>query len=638
MLEKNDFSRRFVLFLLLISLAITILSTFPVWSKLPVWSKVVWSKALPVAIKQWNATAALPEGLASRNAVTHGDFVYVVGGKKTDENPSATIYGARLQLAGGVENWAVVGQLPMPLYLHAAVVAGDALFVIGGWDGKMTRTEVWRAPFLPDGRVGGWTPMPAYPVGLDLHDAALLNGRIYVVGGWDGTQAQQGVYAATIAGNALGAWQRVGDLPQPLYRLAIAADGQRLYVTGGYGATESASAAAYVTTINSNGLLSGWQSYTMPVALYYHKAVIHDGQLVVLGGRDNTQTFNQVYTAPINANGVLGGWQNAPALPAAIYRFGAVTVNRFGASYIFVAGGALSESAYQTAVYHSDAPLPPTATPTPTVLPTATPTPSVRLSIQSEPRHWIAPGEEIAYVITYQNPSTTALNDAVINNRIPNAVELVPNSILSAQGISSTSGSAPGDLIAWQLGTVGSGATGQVSYRVRRPFPPTPVVPPALTIDLVAPPTANRGGQVTYDFTLSNHSPTALSSLVLTNTLPLDALYISGGDGAPTNQVVRWSIPTLAADSSITVQLVVNAQQSLVNSDYRVTTKEGPTARGRAVVVTLVDGQPPVHGDGVTIKNEGARITWTSQGQSATLESRTVYNPSFNLYLPLTRR
>ena len=150
MLEKNDFSRRFVLFLLLISLAITILSTFPVWSKLPVWSKVVWSKALPVAIKQWNATAALPEGLASRNAVTHGDFVYVVGGKKADENPSATIYGARLQLAGGVENWAVVGQLPMPLYLHAAVVAEDALFVIGGWDGKMTRTEVWRATFLPD--------------------------------------------------------------------------------------------------------------------------------------------------------------------------------------------------------------------------------------------------------------------------------------------------------------------------------------------------------------------------------------------------------------------------------------------------------------------------------------------------------
>lgn len=627
---KTTFSlRRFYFLLVLVSAVMLFLAT-----------QLVWSKPLPVEIQQWNTTAALPEGVASRNAVVHGDFVYLVGGKNASENPIATIYGARIRADGGLENWTVAGQLPLPLYLHAAVVADDALFVIGGWDGKTTRAEVWRAAFTNDGKVGAWTPMPAYPIAVDLHDATVLNGRIYVVGGWDGVQALGGVYAARIEGSSLGPWQRVGDLPQTLYRLAIATDTQRLFVTGGYGANGVASAAVYVTGVTSDGVLSGWQSYSLPTALYYHKAVVHDGRLVVLGGRNDTQTFAQVYAAPIAANGALGGWQNAPALPVAVYRMGAVTINRYGSDYIFVVGGARSETEYQTAVYHSSAPLPPTPTATPTLTPTPTPPPTlaVTLQLRSEPPHWIAPGGEITYFITYQNGSAQALSNVTISNRIPAQVALIANSIRTSQGVSSTTGSQPGALITWEIGTVAGGTTGQVSYQVQRPLPPTPSVPPALTLNGEAPNTVNKGSQITYNFTLANHSPAPLSNLLLTDTLPVGATYVSGGDGPPTNNIVRWSVPTLPADSSLTLQLVVTAEASLVNSDYRVTAQEGPTARGRTTLVTLVDGQPPFYGDGVIIVNNGATITWTNQGQTTTAETRTVYNPSFSLYLPLVQR
>lgn len=602
--------------------------------------QLIWSKPRQVAITQWNTTAALPEGIAGRNAVAHGEFVYLVGGKNASENPIATIYGASVRADGGLDNWTVAGQLPLPLYLHAAVVADDALFVIGGWDGTRTRSEVWRASFTSDGKVGDWTPMPAYPLAVDLHDAVVLGGRIYGVGGWDGIQAQGGVYAAKIEGGTLGPWQRVGDLPQPLYRLAIATDTQHLFVTGGYGANGTASAAVYVTGITSDGALSGWQSYTLPTAVYYHKAVVHDGQLVVLGGRNDAQTFTQVYTAPIETNGGIGEWQPAPALPVAVYRMGAVTVKRYGSDYIFVVGGARSETEYETTVYHSSAPLPPTPTPTATLTPTPTPTaaPALTVQLRSEPQYWIEPGGELTYFITYQNGSTQALSNVTINNRIPTQVELIANSIRTTQGVSSTTGTEPGALITWQLGTVVGGATGQVSYQVRRPLPPTPSVPPALTVAGAAPNTANKGDQVTYDFTLTNHSPAPLSTLVLTDVLPIGATYISGGDGAPTNNVVRWSVASLPADSSTTVQLVVKAEASLVNSDYRATSQEGPIARGRTTLVTLVDGQPPFYGDGVTIMNTGATITWINQERTAIVETRTVYNPSFNLYLPLVKR
>jgi len=628
MSHKQYFSKRFYFLLALIALLITLLST-----------QLVWSKPLAVAINQWSTTAALPEGVVSRNLVTYADFVYLVGGKNSSENPMSTIYGARMNASGGLDAWSVAGQLPMPLYLHAAVVANDALFVIGGWDGKATRAEVWRAPLTSDGKVGTWSAMPNYPLPLDLYDAVVLNGSIYVVGGWNGTQAQQAVYMAKLEGSGLGAWQLAGNLPQPLYRLAVTADSKQLYVTGGYAPGETSSAAVYVAGLTSNGTLLSWQSYTLPAAVYYHKAVIHDGRLVVLGGRDNSQPFSQVYAASIAANGSLGGWQSAPALPAAIYRMGAVTVKRNGSDYIFVAGGARNEADYQTAVYHSDVPLPPTPTPTPT--PSATPTPkvSVILQLRSDPQHWIAPGEEVTYLIDYENASTVSLSDVVITNRIPNQVELVAHSIQTTQGVSSTTGTQPGALISWQLGTLEGRATGQVAYRVRRPVPPTPVVPPALAIDLQAPATASQGSQVTYTLRVTNNSPTTLTSLVITNTLPTGATYVSGGDGAPVNKIVRWSVPTLLADSSLTLPLVVTAQESLVNSDYRVTAKEGPFSNGRTTVATLVDGQPPRTGDGVILVNDGARITWTNQGQTATADSSVVYNPASNkLYLPLVRR
>ncbi len=626
MSQKPYFSQRFYL-LALITIAITLLSV-----------QLVWSKPLTVPINQWHTTAALPEGIVSRNLVAHNDFVYLVGGKNASENPMATIYSAQINTSGGLNAWSVAGQLPMPLYLHAIVVANDALFVIGGWDGKTTRAEVWRASLASDGKVGAWAPMPNYPLPLDLHDAVLLDDRIYVVGGWNGTQAQQVVYSAKLETNGLGPWQLAGNLPQALYRLAVAADGQQLYVTGGYSPGDIASAAVYVAGVNTDGTLLGWQNYSLPAAVYYHKAVIHDGRLVVLGGRDNSQPFAQVYTAAIDTNGSLGGWQGAPTLPAAIYRMGAVTVNRNGSDYIFVAGGARNEADYQTTVYHSDVPLPPAPTSTPSPSPTPTPKLGVILQLRSEPQHWIAPGEELTYFITYENPSTTSLSDVAITNPIPNHVELVANSIQTTQGISSTTGTQPGAIISWQLGTLAGQATGQVSYRVRRPLPPTPVVPPALVIDVEAPAIANQGDQVTYTFRITNNSPTLLTNLVITDTLPAGATYVSGGDSPPVNRIVRWSVPTLLADSSISVPLVVTANQSLVNSDYRVTTKEGPFSNGRRTVVTLVNGQPPLTGDGVILVNEGARITWTSQGETATAESRVVYNPASNLYLPLVRR
>ena len=602
---------------------------------------VTWAWSMPAAVEVegWTATTALPEGLALRNVVTHGDFLYTIGGKGVSAAPLAAIRGARINADGSLGTWNLVGQLPVALYLHTAVVAEDALYVVGGWDGGQTRNEVWRGVFNADGSVGSWLAMPAYPLALDLHDGVYLNGRIYVVGGWDSEQSQRAIYQAVVNRDGLGAWQLAGELPVPLYRLAVTGANGNLYVTGGYN-SNGATNAVYVAALNGDGTLAPWQSGTgLPNALYYHKALMQDGRLVVLGGRNDSTVFSDVRIAAIGANGVPGSWQAAPALPAAIFRFGATSVTRNGSDFIYVVGGLRSETEYQQNVYHSTVPAPPT--PTPTATPTATPIPPLRslnLDLDNRPSNWVAPGSEVTYRVAYANPNSEALNDVTITDLVPNGVELVPESVRGDRGVFSAGGTQSGAVITWQLGSLNAGATGSLSYRVRRPVPPTPVVPLALTIDIAGPATAAPGAEVVYTFTVTNRSPIVLNNLVITNTLPVGSAYVRGAQGIPNARTVQWNLASLAANATAQVSYVVKANESLVNYDYRVSSSPGPTTRGQALIVTLVNNQTPRHGDLFALLNDGVGATWDLQGRSNEIRSNSVANPSYNLYLPNVQR
>ncbi len=605
-------------------------------------ARPLWSRTLGAPIDSWQNTTALPQGLANRNTVVHGNQLYVVGGKTADDRASNTIYSATINADGSLGLWRTAGQLPMSHYLFTTIVADDALFLIGGWNGSDTVNNVWRATFDANGDLTNWTAMPAYPVALDLHDAALIDGYIYTVGGWDGNKPLQGIYAAAVTSTGLSEWQLVGSLPKALYRHAVAGANGYLYVTGGYDVNKTAEATVLAAKVNGMNALGGWLLPTaLPALTYYHTAVIHDGRLVVLGGRNDDAIFKGVYSAEIENNGLTGAWREETALPVALYRFGAATVTRNGSDYLYVTAGLRSDTDYQTAVYHSTFPELATPSPTPTPMPTATATPTpmpigaLSLWLNNNPHTWIGPGDEVTYRITYQNSGDLLLRNVAIANTIPDGVQLVENSALG--GTVTIGGTQAGSTVSWQVGDLPAKAAGEVTYRVQRLVPPTPAVPLALGVTISAPASANRNEEITYRLDVVNRAPITLTNLIVTNTLPAGAVYLSGGDGSPTNGVVQWSLPAIAAESTTTVDYRVQADASLVNFDYRVTSSQGANTRGRTLAVTIVDGQPPSMGDGFVLVNNGATASWAAvQGSGGT--SNKVYNPSIDLYLPLVQK
>jgi uncharacterized repeat protein (TIGR01451 family) len=164
-------------------------------------------------------------------------------------------------------------------------------------------------------------------------------------------------------------------------------------------------------------------------------------------------------------------------------------------------------------------------------------------------------------------------------------------------------------------------------------------VPRALAIGKSAPEFAQPGALITYTLVVTSNTPFSLTNLAIVDTIPEGATFVRAQGNARVGEQVAWDVPTLLGDRRITRQFVVRSDRTLVNSNYYVTSDEGPTAKGRQVVVTYVNGtDPPPSGDGVTIFNPGVMVTWEAEDQTHTSRSNAVSNPAFSSFLPVVAR
>jgi uncharacterized repeat protein (TIGR01451 family) len=109
-----------------------------------------------------------------------------------------------------------------------------------------------------------------------------------------------------------------------------------------------------------------------------------------------------------------------------------------------------------------------------------------------------------------------------------------------------------------------------------------------LALRKTAPATATSGLSLTYTLRVTNAMPFSLTHLVLTDTLPAGASYITGG--TKVGQVISWTLSSLAPGATATRTFVVTATQSLTNSNYGVRAGEGAQVKGTTPVVTLIEG------------------------------------------------
>lgn len=271
--------------------------------------------------------------------------------------------------SGQTKAWQSSGSLATGRGMSGSTAYNGYVYVVGGSTngGTSARTDVeYSAINNQDGSLGSFTAdTHNLSNGRALPGAAAWNGRLYVVGGGTNSTRYGDVQSAPIGdtGALSGAFSTAnsfvtgtgGDTGR-VGVCTVAYDG-RLYAIGGYDGTNYHNDVRYAT-INSNGSLGSWNDSGNTIAGGRSSAgcFAAAGYMYMLGGRDATSNYSDVQMAEIQSNGSLGTWRKTTSFRGGRAQF----VAGYSNGFVYLYGGCTTTACsagygdVQYAVVHHD--------------------------------------------------------------------------------------------------------------------------------------------------------------------------------------------------------------------------------------------------------------------------------------------
>jgi hypothetical protein len=299
---------------------------------------------------EWERLPSLPGELFDFAAVTAKGHLFVIGGNAPGGRYQRQVYSAVIQDDGLLGHWVPVTGLPQALSAHAAVVANDHLFVLGGFNATGFQATVFSAPVNDDGTLGPWTLLPALPEPLAVNAAVSAHGYIYVLGGRKSNQpvtVSGNIHRARVnAHGTLDRWETLSTtLPHPSMWHEAVVTCDHLYFMAGQDAGIYEYSDVYQAEFQPDGSLGAWSPATpLPKTLAAHAATAIRGGILVAGGWSSPDPVNtvqrNVYWAPLGPDCTLGEWVALTPLPFRTYKHALVATDR----YVYILGGAGSTS------------------------------------------------------------------------------------------------------------------------------------------------------------------------------------------------------------------------------------------------------------------------------------------------------
>jgi len=233
--------------------------------------------------------------------------------------------------------WTEIADYPTPIMDNAAGFdpSSGKVYSVAGFNGSANVAT----SYAYDPTAQQWSQIADAPQALEAPSGAFVNGKMYILGGWDNSgNAATGVYAYDPSGNS---WSQVASLPTALTASATAVLNGQLYVVGGCttGNCAPTSDGVYRYDPGSNSWTQ-LANYPTPVAFGACAGIA--GEVVCAGGT-NADT-NETFTATYIYNPGTNTWSQGADMP---YDDWAMAYSGSGGK-LQVAGGVTSNSAVVT--------------------------------------------------------------------------------------------------------------------------------------------------------------------------------------------------------------------------------------------------------------------------------------------------
>ncbi len=271
--------------------------------------------------KYASAANLFPVDRFGASATVNNGYLYMAGGCIGDldcNNAANTVEYAALGADGSVGTWATTTSLPADRVYGRLEQAGGTLYYIGGQDdSKAAQSAIYYATPGVNGTISSWSTASsgigdtasAASSARTQFGATVWNNRIYVVGGYDGTNTSTNTIFVSPQLNSGGnisadTWSVSTSFNVPRNGPTAMAYANNLYVLGGHDGTNFLSDVQY-NQIKADGSLETTWNYTasLPRNVSHADGFAANGYMYLLGGRQtDIHCTSNTYVAPISAN------------------------------------------------------------------------------------------------------------------------------------------------------------------------------------------------------------------------------------------------------------------------------------------------------------------------------------------------
>lgn len=222
----------------------------------------------------WEQAPSLGHGRAAHAVVSDGTDIWAIGGTESSGQPVLEV--ERLEGSG----WDDVATLPGDgLNAPAAAFFDGRIYVIGGFGA--TTNVATDAVHVYDVETGGWTEAAPLPEPRGGHAAAVVDGKIHVVGGGNSVSTLD---LHSVYDPASDSWSEAAPLPRAKGSPAAVVYERKLWVIAGRsGSDDFGDVDVYDP---------GTETWTPGPAIPprgTHGAVIRDGGILVVGGESQAR-------------------------------------------------------------------------------------------------------------------------------------------------------------------------------------------------------------------------------------------------------------------------------------------------------------------------------------------------------------
>lgn len=180
----------------------------------------------------WRASGAMPSLRDGPSSARVGSTIYLVGGVEgfTEDFATATSSGLVEAYDTETDRWERLPPLPQPLNHVNLAAGGGELYVLGGklndYLRGATTTDSWRL----DRETRTWEAIASVPTARAAAGVAVVDDRIYVIGGYTSNVPLDAVESFDPRTDA---WEEHADMPTPRDHHGVAARDGMVYAFGG---------------------------------------------------------------------------------------------------------------------------------------------------------------------------------------------------------------------------------------------------------------------------------------------------------------------------------------------------------------------------------------------------------------------